>query len=237
MVGELERLFRLKGLDEALVVKEQDLARFENDLRQRRDSVEACNARIAEQEAVRKELVGQRALAERRLSDGQSLLKDRRSRVSRITTERELRAGESEIASIAEEIDGAEEGLLLLMEKVEDAEKVIAGFRTELADLEAADHRQLEEESSRIDALRATIAEEQGERDVLAAELPGPVKKRYEQVRSRRGGQAVVEVQQGSCGGCHMRVPPQTLIEIMKTGVIRVCPSCQRILYVESPAA
>ena len=237
MGDELERLFKLKGLDEALVIKEQDLARFERSLEERRQSVESCRARIAEQEAARKELVAQRAMSERRVSDGQTLLKDRRSRVSRINTERELRAGESEITSIIEEIDGQEEQLLVLMEKVDDIEKVIDGLKKELADFAEADHRQIEEESERIEALRDTVAGEQSERDSLAAGLPGPVKKRYEQVRSRRGGQAVVEIHQGSCGGCHMRVPPQTLIEIMKTGAIRVCPSCQRILYVEAPAA
>lgn len=237
MGEELEMLFKLKVLDEELRGKEQELTKFEARLDDRRQKMERCQTRIADQEALRKGLVAERALAERHVSDSQSLLKDRRSRVSRITTERELRAGESEITSIVGDIDGQEEQLLVLMEKVDDVEKIIAGFRKEYSDLEQADHLQVEEESERIEKLRAKVVAERAERDSLADELPATVKKRYEQVRNRCGGQAVVEVQQGSCGGCYMRIPPQTLIEIMKAGVIRVCPSCQRILYAEAPVA
>ena len=57
------------------------------------------------------------------------------------------------------------------------------------------------------------------------------VRRRYEMVLERRSGRAVVEVVGGACSGCHMQIPPQMVIEILSSGAIRVCPSCQRILY------
>ena len=51
-------------------------------------------------------------------------------------------------------------------------------------------------------------------------------------VLQRRGGVAVVTVNNGTCGGCHMHVPPQDLIEIRRSASVRVCANCQRILYV-----
>ena len=76
-----------------------------------------------------------------------------------------------------------------------------------------------------------TTVELDAELQTIADQLDGRIRQRYEQVFKRRGGHAVVEVRGGSCAGCHMHIPPQTVIEIMKSGALRVCPSCQRILY------
>ena len=233
MAGELDKLYRLQVIDLDLLKKKREVAGFEEKLGIRRKALESCVARIDQESSRRKVLVNERALAERRVSDSQVMLKERRSRVARITTERELRAGESEIHTIIEEIDGLEEKLLVLMEQVDEVEAVLAELRKEKADLEEADHRQVEAEASRIEALRGELEAERAERDGVAAGVDGGLRRRYELILERRGGLAVVRVEEGSCKGCHMRVPSQTLIEIMKTGAVHVCPSCQRILYVK----
>ena len=48
---------------------------------------------------------------------------------------------------------------------------------------------------------------------------------------SRRGGLAVVEIREGICQGCRMRVPPQLFNEIQRNEQVILCPSCQRMLY------
>jgi predicted nucleic acid-binding Zn-ribbon protein len=235
--ADLETLFKLQAIDVRLREKQLEIEAYEQQLAARRASMEALRGRIEALTERRKQLVTERALAERRVSDSEDELKERRSRLSRVRNERELRAGESEIASMRDDIDQQQEVYLVVTDRVEELERELEGLRTEYADLEAADHRHVDEESARIEALRADLGEGKSERDAIAKDLDKSLRQRYEMVFSRRNGLAVVEVRDGSCGGCHMGIPPQTVIEIMRSGAVRVCPSCQRILYARDSAA
>jgi len=55
---------------------------------------------------------------------------------------------------------------------------------------------------------------------------------RYERLRERRQGLAVVAVVGGLCQGCNINIPPQQTIELQKDpGTIMNCPFCNRIIY------
>jgi predicted nucleic acid-binding Zn-ribbon protein len=232
----LQILYQLQSLDEKLHEKQQQIERYEAELALRRRRMEECNAEIERLTAARKQLVNDRALTERAVSDQQEQLRDRRARLNRVRTERELRASEYETRALAEEIDAEEEKLLGLMGRVEEIESEIEQRKQEYRELQEADHVHVAEAAERIEALRAEVAGQRAERETLARDVDAPIRKHYNMVLTRRGGPVVVTVVGGSCGGCYMRVPPQTLNEIMRTGKVHVCPSCQRILYVEPPA-
>ena len=88
-------------------------------------------------------------------------------------------------------------------------------------------------EAARIDGLRAELEAIRGERVAVTAGVNAGLLRKYDTVLQRRNGVAVVTVEDGrTCGGCHMQVPPQALIEIRRSASVQVCPNCQRILYV-----
>ena len=68
-------------------------------------------------------------------------------------------------------------------------------------------------------------------RAALAKEIKAPVLRKYDMLRTRRNGKAVVGVINGVCQGCFMSIPPQQFNDIMKGDRILNCPTCQRILY------
>jgi predicted nucleic acid-binding Zn-ribbon protein len=229
--AELDTLFKLQQIDIELREKQLEVDQYESSLADRRSEIDARKARIEQLVGERKTLVTERALAERKVDDTKATLKDRNQRIGRVRTERELRANEGEVADLREQVGGLEDTLLQVMQSVEDIESRLSAARDELAELEAADEQQVSEESARIDSLRSEVAGELAARVEIAEKLDNRIRQRYEQVFKRRGGHAVVEVRGGSCAGCHMHIPPQTVIEIIKSGALRVCPSCQRILY------
>ena len=55
---------------------------------------------------------------------------------------------------------------------------------------------------------------------------------RYDRIR-RRFPNAVVPVDRGTCMGCHVNVPPQVYINLLKGDEVLNCPNCQRIMYSE----
>ena len=53
----------------------------------------------------------------------------------------------------------------------------------------------------------------------------------YERLRKNKGERVVVGVEHGACGGCHMRLPAQVVLECRSNQSIVTCPNCGRILY------
>jgi uncharacterized protein len=234
--SQLETLHQLQVLDTRLQEKQRAVGRYESELAARRAAIAACQARVDGLVAARKDAVSQRALAERKVEDLQESLKYKRQRAQRARNEKEVHAGQSELAAVQEEIREAESALLETMAKVEELEAAIAAAKAERGELESEDHRQISEAEGRIDSLRAELDAERSARDGAAAQSEAALRKKYDFLIERRGGLAVVEVDgTGGCSGCHVQIPPQTLIEIRRTGSLRVCPMCQRILFVGTP--
>lgn len=238
MSNQLENLFQLQALDTRLLEKRRTVGRYEAELAERRAAIAACTARVEALAASRKEAVSQRALAERRVEELQESLKHKRQRAQKARNEKEVRAGQDEINSAQEEIREAETAQLEAMARVDEVEVLIEKAKAERTELENQDHRQVSEAEERIAALRAEVAADRAVRDEAAARIEAPLRKKYDFLLERRAGLAVAEVDaSGCCAGCHVQIPPQTLLEIRRTGSLRVCPMCQRILFAPVVAA
>ncbi|MGH9351326.1 MAG: zinc ribbon domain-containing protein, partial [Terriglobia bacterium] len=57
----------------------------------------------------------------------------------------------------------------------------------------------------------------------------------YERLRRGRHGVALVEVRDGLCTGCHVRLRPQAYNEIRTQDIYMTCEACARILYYVPP--
>jgi predicted nucleic acid-binding Zn-ribbon protein len=232
----LESLFHLQSLDTRLLEKQRVVTRFETELAARRASIAAATAKIEGLTAQRKEAVSARALAERKVEDLTESLKQKRQRSQKARNEKEMHAGQSEVASAQEEIREAESAQLDAMAKVEEYEAAIELAKKARVELENEDHRQVSEAEARIAALREEVAADRAVRDAAAVGIDANLKKKYDFLLGRRAGLAVVEIDStGCCGGCHVQIPPQTLLEVRRSGAIRVCQMCQRLLYAVAP--
>ena len=79
--------------------------------------------------------------------------------------------------------------------------------------------------------LKKELAELQSNREELASAVDASVRARYERLAKSRGENVLVGVQHGVCGGCHMKLPPQTLVACQADQDLVACNSCGRILY------
>lgn len=234
MSSKLETVFRLQQLDLELLQKVRVVDRYEKALAERQREMQAMQARIDELAAKRKVAITERALTERRMEEQGDVLRDRRQRTGRVRTEKELRANQDEVSSLAGELSEVETRMLELMQLIDELDAKLAKEREAHKQVEEADHVHVAEESERIEALRIEVAAEREARDAVAGEVDTSLRRRYDMILAQRNGLAVVQVENGNCGGCNMAIPPQMLIEVMKLGVVKVCQSCQRIIYVQA---
>ncbi len=219
---ELDR--RLREKTELMQTLEREVSELEG---QRLLQVEATRVAHAEREAVE----ARRRDLEGRLEADEAKMTDRRMRLNRVRNEKELQALRREIEVGKEANQLTEEELLGVFESLDALKTAAAEAERRLAELEEGSTGKIAERRARIGEFAAELKRERESRDRTAASLDGNVRQKYEQILTRRGGTAVVEVRNGTCLGCHMNLPPQVFNELQRTRDIRLCPNCHRILF------
>ena len=157
---------------------------------------------------------------------------DREKRLFAIKTQKEYHATIKEIAQLKKDSKDKEDRILALLEQGEKINAEITQQKTEAADIEGG-FRQIEAElkskEKELAAERVLLGER---RPALLKELPAPILKKYELVKQRYDD-AVAFVKKGICQGCNMNVPPQFYNEMLKSGDLKQCPTCHRLIYVD----
>jgi len=143
-----------------------------------------------------------------------------------------------EYKALAHEIDGCkaditkiEDQEIELMEQAEAAQK-----QSVIAAKEAADARKLvDEKISDLNEceqnLKKELAELEANRQELAAAVDEVARSRYDRLLKSKGGRVVVGIQNGVCGGCHMKLQQQLVVTCQAQNEVVTCSNCGRILY------
>ncbi len=129
-----------------------------------------------------------------------------------------------------------EERMITLMEKIEEVEKQIKNSEKDIAEIEVTTTAKIDALEKEKTELMAAIAEREKMRAEIATNLPDELLRRYERIRTSKGGLAVTTTENGRCNGCLSPIPPQRLLEIERQDKLYLCESCGRILLpMESP--
>ena len=231
MATQIGLLANLQIIDQSLRAKTLAVEEGQGRVAALEEAVQAQSAAAA---TARGELttVGARQQdLETRLSANETKLKDRRMRLARIRSDKDLGVARREVDLLKEETGTIENELISVLEQVEAAGAKLRGIEEELARLRAAMETEAAELRETVSRLSGEIERERTVRNALVEGLDGDLRRKYEMIFSRRGGLAVVEIREGTCQGCRMRVPPQLFNEIQRNEQVILCPSCQRMLY------
>ncbi|MGA2208018.1 MAG: C4-type zinc ribbon domain-containing protein [Acidimicrobiales bacterium] len=219
----LDRLaYRLRELPERARVEE--LNRRRAALSQRLDALEATRSELArrqdELEGHVQALVDRIGVIEGRLRSGA------------VGSFRDQEAMATETQSLDHQRRAYEDREIEIMEELEPVEAELAALGSEL-DAVAAERAsaasQLAEAESSIAAERAEVA---AERAPLAAGLPDDLSATYERLRAKLGGIGAAKLVDGTCSGCHLRLPSRERDQVVHAppGTVFYCDQCGRIL-------
>ncbi len=151
-----------------------------------------------------------------------------------IKTKKELEALENEIDFVKEERKNISEELQ--ERRVEQKEINLSCEKNEgecaelTAEIEAEEGKIKEE----ISELEAKIAEIETKRPKFVKSLDERVYHEYERIRKHRSGPWVVSIYNNeACSGCYVKLPMQSIIDIVKNEDIVRCQNCARLLYTD----
>lgn len=149
-----------------------------------------------------------------------------------ITSEKESEALRTELQSIKGRKRDLEDELIEVMEELEGLESLIKTLQDRHTELTAKVTELTEARDHAAGDIDAEIAERHAERERLAGEVPEEMRAHYEELRERKQGLAVAELQGRSCGGCRLELTAIELEELKEDTAkgLSKCPQCGRIL-------
>jgi predicted nucleic acid-binding Zn-ribbon protein len=234
--GQLDQLIRLQEIDSQLGLAGNQKAKHPLQLEEARRPLLTAEKELEKARSAMESASKTKRDKEQDLQAQESNIEKLKSRQTEIKTNKEYHALLQELESAKEVKGRLEEELLLLMEKldfeggkVKTEEESVKRLEAEFKKREA----ELAEESSRSDQ---AIAKLEVERSEVAKHLDENLLANYSRLKNRKKDLAVVPVIGGTCGGCHMNIPPQLIAEVKLETQIHTCSYCQRILYFRNAA-
>lgn len=154
-----------------------------------------------------------------------------KSKLSGVTRSKEYIAVNRELDIARKNIAQKEEEVANLIKAIDEFREAIAKEGAKVGDLRAQAEHTEHDNAERLGVLQARIAEVDVRRKVVTAQLDDSIVKRYDRIKDKREGVAVVAVKDGGCSGCHMQLQPRFVESILRATALQACPHCSRYLY------
>jgi len=231
MYDQLPILLQLQGIDDQIDKFESEKARIPIELRALETELRRYREEFQARADALEELQKERRSKDRQLSVQQTQLEKYKSQLLSVKTNKEYTALGSEIAELEEANSAIEDEILELMISIDEAADEIGLAKDKLKAQEGAYKKKRDEFLSEVKRLDQQIAEWNKKRGGFLGNIDSTLMKKYNNWRKRRGSSLVAVIEGQSCGGCHLRLPPQLINEVRKRERLHTCNSCGRILY------
>jgi predicted nucleic acid-binding Zn-ribbon protein len=232
MLEAIEKLLVLQDRDRRLIRLRIEVA----DIDPQRRLVQTRHTN-AETEFEKAKLTGQQLESERKRLELE--VESKKEQIAKYAAQQWLTRKNEEYKALSHEIETCKAAIsslddqqIVLMEKIEAAERQVVAAAEVLRKAKADSAVQLQQMAEAETRLRKQLADAEEARTTAAAAIIDPILLgRYERILKSKGDKVVVDVQRGVCGGCHMKLSRQNVIDCQGDRDIVQCPNCARILY------
>lgn len=236
MSEQLKRLVELQEIDSYLKEVEknreelpQRLAEMDRELAKSSTNLKKLQDRLQEVQKTRRE-------REREVEAEEEQIKKLVAKSASVKTNKEYQALLKEIDQAKKANWAREEDILNLLTTIEELEEETQEQEELLKKKEGEISRKKTDFKARLEKLETGAAQKQEMRQTILGQVDPGLIKRYQFIGEKLG-LAVVGVKGTACQGCHMRLSPQTIVELRSDKGLVTCPSCHRILHLEEVPA
>ena len=217
--------------------KDIKIRRLIAELQAKPEEVAAMKERLGH---MAKDLESSREKLKKQMAQRNSLEVDLEARIGNINkleaqsslvkTNEEYRAMMKEIESLKKGNTPLEDKILDVMEVIEEEKKLLEGQEDALKTEEqkvAQRERTIQEE---VSGIRARLEEIKKEKEAHLGSVKPEFLERYNMIFENKNDFAIVTIEHGACGGCHMAITPQIMNEVKRGHDLILCENCARIL-------
>jgi len=231
MLEVIEKLLVLQDRDRKIRRVEAELAHIEPERQALKGKANSANANLEAAKQRVRQIESDRKRLELEVEAKQAQIARYANQQLQTRKNEEYKALANEIENCKAEINRIEDQEIALMEQAEAAQKDVARLTVEANEAKKQMDELVAQLAAREKNLQQEFASLQSNRADLAAAVDESTRSRYERLARNKGENVVVGINHGVCGGCHMKLPTQTLVACQAAQELVTCINCGRILY------
>ena len=236
MHPDIEKLIELQALEIRIRRAAARVEQLPREMAAMEEQLGASRSLMDRQEATLGRIAAERRQFEGEIQTIEDKISKYRSQLSEVKTNEQYKALLHEIDFHGERIGKMEDEILVSMEKEEGlrAERLLLEqrFREESAQVD----REKQVMRKEVEETKIELARREEEAGALIALIAPEVYQTYRKIAGVRKGVALARAEE-NCQGCHVRIRPSVLSQVMGGKQIIHCDSCDRFLYWEPGAS
>ena len=230
-MSDIENLINLQEHDVRIRHIEQELRDIPERKKLEEDRLANHKQEVAEAEAILQKKLAKLKEFDLDVEAHKQKIATLRKQQMTLKTNKEFKAMESEILTVEREIGAVEDGELSMMAEVEEVRGQLQARKAELAEEDVVVRRDVAAWDERAAGLQRDLEALQAERKEAAKLIVDEdLFSTYQRVFDRKD-RALVPLQDGVCGGCHMKLPPYVFHDVTRETSMVTCDFCGRLLY------
>ncbi len=219
-----ERDSKVAKLSEELDSMPEQLAAVERDVATRTAKFDALKTQTRQIEADRKKL-------DLDVQTKQAAIARYKSQQQQTRKNEEFAALNHEIEHAEKDISVLEDSELELMEAYDKGLAAVAEAQKELMQFQEKAKQKKAELEKRSATLTADLIGAEEKQAAAEKAVPEEDLARYRRILKSKRDVAIVPIQHGACGGCHMKLTSNTVVSARAADHLVACDNCGRLVY------
>lgn len=139
----------------------------------------------------------------------------------------------NQVDSIKEQISGKEDGVLMIMEELDEVKGTFKETQEKLKEAVERVEQMMSDLDVRVENCKKQVGVLSEKRDELAKLVDDEILSKYNRIKQSHGGRkvALVEVNGDQCGYCHLKLTTQEILSASKRVPMTTCGNCGSLLY------
>lgn len=230
MIEELRLLWDLQLLDIEIMDLEKRISEYPLKKERTKNKLKEIKNELDVKIEERDRLVKEKENKEKEIEQENQKIKNVEARLNYIKSQKDFLEIKKKIELAKKSNKLREDDVIKKMEEIENTEKLILGLTEKYkAEEESISNilKTLENEEMELENKKSALLEN---RNNLINKINAEMLGKYDFIRKNCRGIAVSKVNNETCEGCFMNVPPQLYNMVIKGDKIYQCPFCQRFL-------
>jgi len=226
-------LIGLQGIDSEIYALNKEKSAIPGRLKSIEDMLDAKKTGIKQAEDNFKNIHIKLKEKEISLQQKEEHIKKLQTQLFQLKTNKEYSTMLAEIEGVKADNSIMEEDIIRFMDEMDAAKKRISEARELFKVEEAKSEKEKEVINLKAKDIEISLSALVEKRNGIAPNIDKQIISRYERILKNKDGLGIVHIKDGSCGGCHMGLPPQVISDVKLREDIIICGSCLRMLYIE----
>ena len=201
-----------------------DLDKAENNLAVSKQKIEEKNNKFHELDVKRKKLEDTVGTHDEKIKNNESKLFS-----GTITDPKELSNYQEEIQMFKNSNSKLEDEILEIMEEQDMAKPEVEALKEEMIGLDSIVLRIKNEMDEKLEGLKHNIEGLKKRKEDVVSRIPGDYLKKYNDLKTKKGGIAVSVIKDNFCSACNMEIPSIETERFVDSDEIYKCPICGRM--------